>query len=76
MKIWRIFFLLFLTINLINAGPFNKAVGSGKKSKIISIGPTFIPESRVNKHDDSYGKMFLLEIIWLYENLNAISKNT
>ena len=25
----------------------NKAVGSGKKSKIISVGPTSIPEARV-----------------------------
>ena len=28
---------------------FNKAVGLGKNSKIINVGPTSIPESRVHK---------------------------
>ena len=28
----------------------NKAVGSGKKSKIINIGPEFIPDYRVRKY--------------------------
>ena len=27
---------------------FNKALGPGKKSKIINVGPTFIPEYRVH----------------------------
>ena len=26
---------------------FNKAVGPGKKSKLINVGPTFIPDYRV-----------------------------
>ena len=26
---------------------FNKTVGPGKKSKIINVGPTFIPDYRV-----------------------------
>ena len=40
-KIW------FLKLNSINAGPFNKAVGPGKNPKLINVGPTFIPKSRV-----------------------------
>ena len=34
MKKQRKLFLPFLILNLINVGPFNKAVGPGKKSKI------------------------------------------
>ena len=30
---------------------FNKAVGPGKNPKLISIGPTFIPDCRVAKVD-------------------------
>ena len=26
---------------------FNRAVGPGKKSKLISLGPTFIPDNKV-----------------------------
>ena len=32
--------------NFIKVGPFNKAVGSGKNSKSINVGHTFIPESK------------------------------
>ena len=51
-KIWQKFevFVMkfwFFTLNLITVGPFNKAVGPGKNTKIINVGPTFIPESRV-----------------------------
>ena len=31
---------------------FNKAVGPGKKSKIINVGPTFIPDYRVHFDHD------------------------
>ena len=34
MKKQRKLFLPFLILNLINVGPFNKAVGPGKKSKV------------------------------------------
>ena len=36
-----------MILNLINVGPLNKDVGPEKKSKLINVGPTFIPESRV-----------------------------
>ena len=35
------------TQNLMNVGPFNKAVGLEKDPKVINVGPTFISESRV-----------------------------
>ena len=44
MKKQRKLFLPFLILNLINVGPFNKAVGPGK---LINVGPMFIPEFRV-----------------------------
>ena len=34
-------------LNWINVGPSNKAIGHGKKSKLINVGPTFIAEPRV-----------------------------
>ena len=40
----------FLILNLINVGHFNKAVGSGKYPQLINVGPTFIPEFRVEVH--------------------------
>ena len=31
-------------------GPFDKAVGSGKNPKLISVGPKFVSESRVSQY--------------------------
>ena len=47
MKKRRKLFFRFFILNLINVGPFNKAVGPRKNPKLINVGPTFIPESRV-----------------------------
>ena len=32
---------------------FNKAVGPGEKSKLINVGPTFIPDYRVKTNPSS-----------------------
>ena len=37
-------------LNLINIGPYNKAVGPGKHPELINI---FIPESRVGMYFDN-----------------------
>jgi hypothetical protein len=37
-------------LNLINIGTFNWTLGPGKNPKLLNLGPTFIPESRVVKY--------------------------
>ena len=56
---------LFLILNLINGGPFNKAIGPGKKSKIKKRRPTIIPESRVHNQmnkDEIKKELWLLYV--------------
>ena len=37
-------------LNLINVGPFDKVIRPGKNPKLITVGPTFILESKVCTH--------------------------
>ena len=36
-------------VNLINVGPKLRMQGLGENSKLINVGPTFIPDYRVNR---------------------------
>ena len=68
-KIWGLlikknnFFFLIVILNAINVGPSNKAVGPGKNSVLINIGPTFIPESRVGTYSfNRYHSRFFVPV--------------
>ena len=49
MKKRKTYIFPIFILNLINVGPFTKALEPEKKSELINIGPMFISESRVYK---------------------------